>query len=95
VDRLGLSPIRGVQAIGLTGGIGSGKSTVAQLLVGCGAYLVDTDTIARSLTQAGGGAMHAISEAFGPTARSTANTCARLPSPTPARSDASKPSCTR
>ena len=38
-------------AIGLTGGIGSGKSTVAQCLVACGAHLVDTDAIARALTQ--------------------------------------------
>ena len=68
MDRLGLSPFRGFQAIGLTGGIGSGKSTVAQLLVGCGAFLVDTDAIARSLTQPGGGAMGAIAETFGPRA---------------------------
>ena len=40
--------------IALTGGIGSGKSTVAALLVGCGARLVDTDAIARAITQAGG-----------------------------------------
>ena len=33
---------------GLTGGIGSGKSTVAQTLVACGAALVDTDAIARA-----------------------------------------------
>ena len=44
------SALPAVCRIGLTGGIGSGKSTVAQLLVGCGAHLVDTDTIARSLT---------------------------------------------
>ena len=54
--------------IGLTGGIGSGKSTVAQMLVGCGAHLVDTDAIARTLTLAGGGAMPALAEAFGATA---------------------------
>ena len=40
-------------AIGLTGGIGSGKSTVAARLVERGAELVDTDAIARSLTLAG------------------------------------------
>ena len=51
--------------IGLTGGIGSGKSTVAQLLVQCGAALVDTDAIARSLTAAHGAALPAIAQAFG------------------------------
>ena len=40
--------------LGLTGGIGSGKSTVAALLVGHGATLVDTDAIARALTLPGG-----------------------------------------
>ncbi|MCA3240456.1 MAG: dephospho-CoA kinase [Rubrivivax sp.] len=53
-------------AIGLTGGIGSGKSTVAALLVEFGAHLVDTDAIARSLTAPGGGAMPAVRQAFGP-----------------------------
>ncbi len=53
-------------AIGLTGGIGSGKSTVAQYLVACGAHLVDTDAIARALTQTGGVAMPALVAEFGP-----------------------------
>jgi dephospho-CoA kinase len=52
--------------IGLTGGIGSGKSTVAHLLVGLGAALVDTDAIARELTTAGGAAIEPIRAAFGP-----------------------------
>ena len=51
--------------IGLTGGIGSGKSTVATLLVGCGAHLVDADAIARALTLPGGAAMPALAAAFG------------------------------
>lgn len=51
--------------IGLTGGIGSGKSTVARLLAGHGAKVVDTDAISRGLTQAGGAAMPALREAFG------------------------------
>jgi len=51
--------------IGLTGGIGSGKSTVSGLLVAQGAVLVDTDAIARALTTQGGAAVPAISEAFG------------------------------
>jgi len=51
--------------IGLTGGIGSGKSTVATLLVAHGAVLVDTDAIARAIAQPGGAAMPAIAAAFG------------------------------
>lgn len=52
--------------LGLTGGIGSGKSTVAQLLVQCGAALIDADQLSRSVTGAGGAAMAAIAQAFGP-----------------------------
>ena len=55
-----------VRSIGLTGGIGSGKSTVARLLVGHGAVLVDTDAIARALTLPGGAALAAIAQRFGP-----------------------------
>ena len=51
--------------IGLTGGIGSGKSTVAGLLVQHGALLVDTDAIARELTLPGGAAIEPIRAAFG------------------------------
>ncbi len=51
--------------IGLTGGIGSGKSTVAKMLLQCGAHLVDTDAIARALTQPGGAAMPALAAEFG------------------------------
>ncbi len=70
MDRLGLnvSPDLRVRTIGLTGGIGSGKSTVAQRLVALGAHLVDTDAIARALTQPGGQAMPALAAAFGPEA---------------------------
>ena len=52
--------------IGLTGGIGSGKSTVGRILVGLGAHLVDMDAISRSLTAPGGAAIDAISQHFGP-----------------------------
>ena len=52
--------------LGLTGGIGSGKSTVAHMLLGLGAGLVDADAISRQLTAAGGLAMPAITAAFGP-----------------------------
>jgi dephospho-CoA kinase len=51
--------------IGLTGGIGSGKSTVARLLVEHGAALIDTDAIARALALPGGSAMAAIRAEFG------------------------------
>jgi dephospho-CoA kinase len=51
--------------IGLTGGIGSGKSTVAQMLVQLGAHLVDTDAIARALTADGGPALAALRQSFG------------------------------
>jgi dephospho-CoA kinase len=53
-------------AIGLTGGIGSGKSTVAAMLVDCGAVLVDTDAIAHALTAEGGDALPALVREFGP-----------------------------
>ena len=51
--------------IGLTGGIGSGKSTVARMLVGCGATLVDADAIARQVTASGGAAVKEIASQFG------------------------------
>ena len=51
--------------IGLTGGIGSGKSTVGRLLAQLGASVVDTDLIARQLTLPGGAAMPAIAREFG------------------------------
>ena len=52
--------------LGLTGGIGSGKSTVAALLAKLGAVIVDADAIARSLTAPGGLAIAAIAQQFGP-----------------------------
>ena len=51
--------------VGLTGGIGSGKSTVADLFVDHGAALVDTDAIAHELTAAGGAAMPLLIAEFG------------------------------
>lgn len=51
--------------IGLTGGIGSGKSTVAQMLAECGAVIVDADAISRQLTAVGGAAIPAIRQIFG------------------------------
>jgi dephospho-CoA kinase len=55
-----------VVRLGLTGGIGSGKSTVAKLLAHSGAAVVDADAIARALTAPGGQAMPAIALLFGP-----------------------------
>ena len=51
--------------VGLTGGIGSGKSVVAELFARRGITVVDTDAIAHELTAAGGGAIEAIRESFG------------------------------
>lgn len=51
--------------VGLTGGIGSGKTTVAARFAALGATVVDTDEISRRLTSPGGGAMQALREAFG------------------------------
>jgi dephospho-CoA kinase len=51
--------------IGLTGGIGSGKSTVLQMLVGHGAAAIDADAISRAATAAGGAAISALAAHFG------------------------------
>jgi len=51
--------------VGLTGGVGSGKSTAARLFADLGAALVDTDAIAHALTAAHGAAMAAIEAEFG------------------------------
>jgi dephospho-CoA kinase len=52
--------------IGLTGGIGSGKSKVADMLGHWGAAIVDTDVIAHELTAPGGQAIEPIRQHFGP-----------------------------
>ncbi len=52
-------------SVGLTGGIGSGKSIVARLFAACGADVIDTDQIARELTAGGGTAIPAIRQNFG------------------------------
>ncbi|MDN3986221.1 dephospho-CoA kinase [Zwartia vadi] len=51
--------------LGLTGGIGSGKTHVANLLASWGATVIDTDLIAHQLTAPAGGAIEAIRERFG------------------------------
>jgi dephospho-CoA kinase len=52
-------------SIGLTGGIGSGKTTVADLFGARGAAVIDTDAIAHQLTAPGGAAIAAIANSFG------------------------------
>ena len=56
-----------IPVIGLTGGIGSGKSAAAEAFAAHGAAVVDTDAIAHRLTAAGGAALPALAAAFGPT----------------------------
>jgi len=51
--------------VGLTGGIGSGKSTVADCFAALGVPVIDTDVLARDLTAPGGAALDAIRAAFG------------------------------
>ena len=51
--------------LGLTGGIGSGKSTVANILISSGATLIDADAISRATTAPDGSAMAAIAAQFG------------------------------
>ena len=56
---------RAIRRLGLTGGIGSGKSTVARMLVANGATLVDADVISRQITAPDGAAVDAIASQFG------------------------------
>ena len=51
--------------VGLTGGIGAGKSSVARLLAGHGAAVVDVDALGREIIAPGGSAMQAVLERFG------------------------------
>ncbi|MDR2366064.1 MAG: dephospho-CoA kinase, partial [Zoogloeaceae bacterium] len=60
-----MSARKNLFTVALTGGIGSGKSVVAQGFVDLGAALVDTDEIARRLTAPGGEALPALCAAFG------------------------------
>jgi len=53
-------------SIGLTGGIGSGKTTVADMFAGRGVPVIDTDLIAHQITAPGGVAMPSIESTFGP-----------------------------
>lgn len=53
-------------AIGLTGGIGTGKTAVSELLAGAGLKVCDTDELARRFTRPGQSVLAQIAEAFGP-----------------------------
>lgn len=52
--------------VGLTGGIGSGKSTAAAVLADCGAVVIDVDAIGRAVIAPGGRAETAVAREFGP-----------------------------
>jgi dephospho-CoA kinase len=54
-----------MRAIGLTGGIGSGKSTVSQILADLGAFVIDADKVGHDIYLPGKEAWHQISAAFG------------------------------
>lgn len=58
-------PRHRVWILGLTGGIGSGKSTAAQCFAAQGAVVLDADAVSRELTATGGAAIAAIAAAFG------------------------------
>jgi len=60
-----LSTLDKMLHVGLTGGIGSGKSTVARMLVGLGAVILDSDEIVRELMDAGGEGAARVKESFG------------------------------
>jgi dephospho-CoA kinase len=65
---MGGHPVPGLKTgprIGVTGGIGSGKSTVARRFGTLGALVVDTDALAHALTAPGGAALPAIAATFG------------------------------
>jgi dephospho-CoA kinase len=53
--------------VGLTGGVGSGKSTVSAMLAELGAVVIDADLLAREVVAPGSEGLAAVVEAFGPT----------------------------
>ena len=88
-------------SVGLTGGVGSGKSTIATMLSACGAAIIDADAIAHQLTNTGGAAIEALRESFGSRGdcrrrligpRAYAHPCFLRPSP---RARGSNRCCTR
>src|SRR5690606_26607308 len=58
-------PEHGMHLVGLTGGIGSGKSTVARLLADAGAVVIDADQVAREIVEPGEPALDEIRDRFG------------------------------
>ena len=68
-------------AVGLTGGIGSGKSAVADLLVERGAVLIDADSVAREVVAPGGPAYQPLVDRFGPGILAADGTVDRPPWP--------------
>ncbi len=52
--------------VGLTGGVGSGKSTVAREMERLGAYVIDADQVARDVVEPGTPALASVAERFGP-----------------------------
>lgn len=58
--------MQAITRLGLTGGIGSGKSTVAAMLARHGAAVIDADAISRQTTATGGAAIEAVRQTFGP-----------------------------
>ena len=56
-----------MKTVGLTGGIGMGKSTCAQILSGQGIAVIDTDDLARQIVEPGQPALAEVRSAFGPT----------------------------
>ena len=87
--------------VGLTGGIGSGKSTVARMLADRGAVILDADVLAREAVEPGTPGFDAVVARFGrrgrrrPTASSTAPALARSCSPTTTLARISRRSSTR
>jgi dephospho-CoA kinase len=59
----------GVLVVGLTGGIGAGKSTVAAMLAARGAHVIDVDALGRAVIAPGGRATDAVVAEFGPSVR--------------------------
>jgi dephospho-CoA kinase len=55
-----------MRRVGLTGGIGSGKSTVSAMFAELGAYVIDADAIARDVVAPGSEGLRALGEEFGP-----------------------------
>ena len=66
-----------MKTIGLTGGIGSGKSTVSQILAGLGAWVIDADKVGHEIYLPGKAAWQQVTAAFGPDILATDQTIDR------------------